>query len=203
MKIIRLYDNIISDRQAYAIAEMLREGEVIVWPTDTLYGIACDALNQKAVDRVCRIKGINSAKNDLSVICANISQASEYTRIDNKAFRLIRNNTPGPFTFLLQASNKLPRALKGRKTIGIRIPDFSDNRKIAEFLGNPVLNTSVSIDDFECTEFISPEIIADRYENLIDVFLTGQASGTKPSTVIDCTNNTFVIIREGVGNIIE
>lgn len=198
MKTIPLYDNGISDRQAIEIADMLRDGQVMVWPTDTFYGIACDIFNPKSVERLCRIKGVSPDKNIFSLICADISQASEYTRIGNEAFRLIRTNTPGPFTFILRANSKLPRALKGRKNIGIRIPAFSDARKIAETLGNPILSTSVRMDN---TDIIAPELIAEQYQNIADIFLIGPESGTLPSTVIDCTTPDFTVLREGAGEV--
>ena len=123
MKTIKIWNDSPSERQLDEIASLLNEGQVMIWPTDTLYGIACDALNVKAIDRICRLKGLNPEKTHLSIVASDIAQAAEYAKIDNKVFRLLKVNTPGPFTFLCRAASSLPRGFKGRKTVGVRIPD--------------------------------------------------------------------------------
>ncbi len=199
METIKLYSNGISETVARKVANLLKEGNVIIWPTDTLYGIACDALNPKAIERVCKIKRVNPEKNVLSIVCSDISQAAEYARIENDAFRLIKHNTPGPFTFILRSVSKLPKVFKGRKTVGIRIPDSESALAIAKALGNPILNASIDYSDED--EAREPELIADRYAGDIDYFLLGEEGKTQPSTIIDCTEGDLPILRQGLGQL--
>ena len=199
MERIRLWENGISDDQVRTVVESLRNGAVIIWPTDTIYGIACDALNPKAIDRICRLKRLNPDKNLLSIVCSDISQASEYARIENKAFKLMKNNVPGPYTFILKAASRLPNVFKGRKTVGIRIPDYFPARKIAEMLGNPLLNASVDFDDDDYAR--SPELIEEAYSGQCDMLLLGPEGRTTPSTIIDCTGSDLKIVRQGAGTI--
>mgnify|MGYP000181636322 FL=1 len=186
-----------SDRQLDEITRDLRSGQIMIWPTDTIYGIACDALNPKAIERICRLKGLNPEKNNLSIVCADISQAAEYARFDNRVFQMLRNNTPGPFTFLCRSISTLPRAFRGRKTVGIRIPACNTCIAIARRLGNPVLTTSIEFDDEDYA--IQPSLIAEAYYDRVDMFLEGENGGTEPSTTIDCTGDELEIVRQGIG----
>lgn len=197
MKTIRVWDNGVPRNVIDEIVRELRDGAIMVWPTDTLYGVACDALNPKAIDAVCRLKGLNPDKNTLSIVCSDISQASEYARIENEAFRLIKRLAPGPYTFILRAASRLPKAFKGRKTVGIRIPGYEPARAIADALGNPLLNTSIDFADEDYA--VSPGLIAEAYEGRADIMLEGPDGLTEPSTVIDCTTSDFTIVREGAG----
>lgn len=200
MKIIKIWNDSPSEKQLNEICELLKEDGVIIWPTDTLYGLACSALSVKAIERVCRIKGINPAKTDLSIVCCDISQASAYARIDNNCYRIIRENTPGAFTFLLKAASSLPKAFKGRKTVGIRIPDCMTDREIARALDLPVMTTSIN---FESDDYaVNPSLIAEAYEDLVDLMIEGDDGGTEPSTIVDCTSGEPEIIREGKGVLI-
>ena len=131
MRTVKIWNDTPSDRQLEEIAAWLKDGEVMIWPTDTLYGIACSALETKAIEQVCRLKGINPEKTHLSIVCPDIATAAQYARIDDKVYRLMRDLTPGPFTFLCRAASTLPRAFKGRKIVGIRIPDCATDRAIA------------------------------------------------------------------------
>lgn len=180
--------------------EAIRDGGVIIYPTDTLYAMGCDALSQKAVERLCAAKGINPAKQMLSVICSDLSMAALYARIDNRAFQILKRNTPGPFTFVLPAAPTLPKAFKGRKTVGIRIPDNEIARAITEMLGHPVLSASIASDG---DEIITPDqlelIPALDAELLID----GGDSDNLPSTVVDLTDSSSPeIIRQGKGELL-
>lgn len=186
-----------SDRQLDEITRDLRSGQIMIWPTDTIYGIACDALNPKAIERICRLKGLNPEKNNLSIVCADISQAAEYARFDNRVFQMLRNNTPGPFSFLCRSISTLPRAFRGRKTVGIRIPACNTCIAIARRLGNPVLTTSIEFDDEDYA--IQPSLIAEAYYDRVDMFLEGENGGTEPSTTIDCTGDELEIVRQGIG----
>lgn len=198
MDTIRIWDNGLSEAELDDIADRLREGQIMIWPTDTLYGIACDALNPKAIEGVCRLKRLNPEKNTLSIVCPDISTASEYARIDDKAYRLMRELTPGPYTFILRAASRLPRAFKSRKTAGIRIPDLELCRQLGHRLGNPLMNTSIDFDEEDYA--VSPELIAEAYSQQVDFMLQGPDGHTEPSTVIDCTSADFTLIREGAGD---
>ena len=197
MKTMKIWSDQPSDRQLDEITRDLRAGQIMIWPTDTIYGIACDALNPKAIERICRIKGLNPEKNNLSIVCADISQAAEYARFDNRGYQMLRSNTPGPFTFLCRSISTLPRAFRGRKTVGIRIPACNTCTAIARRLGNPVLTTSIEFEDEDCA--IQPSLIAEAYCDRVDMFLEGENGGTEPSTTIDCTGDELEIVRQGIG----
>lgn len=197
MKTIKIWNDNPAQNQIDEIVEALREGAVIVMPTDTLYAVAADALSVKAVEKVCRIKGLNPEKNTLSIICSDISQAAEYSKIDNSVFKLLKRFTPGPFTFLLKAAGKLPRAFKARKIVGIRIPDNAICTRIAEALGNPLITTSIEYDDEDYA--ISPTLIAEHYENKVDMMIEGEDGSVVPSTVVDLSEGSAEILRQGAG----
>lgn len=186
-------------RALNAAVEALRDGKIIIYPTDTLYALGCDALNNRAIERLCRIKGINPDKNTLSIVCGNMSQAAEYARIDNFAFKLLKHYLPGPFTFILPASTTLPKIFKGRKTVGIRIPDAEIDTALAEELGNPIMTTSIPVTN----DTADPRSIAELYKNNSDIALcidAGEAHDI-PSTIVDITDSRDPqIIRRGLGN---
>ncbi len=193
------------DPQARLIAqvvESLKNGGVIIYPTDTIYGLGCDINQPKAVERICRIKGIDPKKAQLSFICRDLSHLSDYTKsIDTPLYRVLKNNLPGPFTFILPASKQVPKILKTKKdTIGLRIPDNNISRAILEVLGNPILSASLPGEMVE--EYTDPEIIYEKFGKLVDFVIDGGPGGIIPSTVIDCTNNEFEIIRQGLGVLI-
>ena len=147
-----------ADARAVAEAvEVLKQGKIIIYPTDTVYALGCDALNARAVERLCRIKGLNPEKNLLSIVCADISQAAEYTRIDNRAFAVLKHNFPGPYTFILPAATKLPKVFRGRKSVGVRVPDNEFARALAESLGNPVMTSSVNTENIDAFEKLALE----------------------------------------------
>ena len=195
METIRIYNNKLNGRQLERAVEVLKDGGIIVMPTDTLYAVACDALNPKAVEKVCRLKGINQDKTNLSVVCSDISMASDYAKFDNQSFKLMKDNTPGPFTFLFRAASSLPRAFKGRKIVGIRIPDNEATRTLAEALGNPLLSTSITYEEDDYG--VNPELIAENYESSVELMIQGEEGSLMPSAIIDCTENPPVEIRQG------
>lgn len=200
MRILKMYESNINGRYMEQVITALRDGAIIIYPTDTLYAIGCDALNNKAIERICKLKGINSQRTSLSITCRDISQAAEYARIDNNAFRLLRENLPGAFTFILPAANTLPKAFKWRKTVGIRVPDNEIAREIAARLGNPILTTSISWDENEPDDGCEPQSIALNYEDSVDILIDGGTGSLIPSTVIDCLDSSSPeIIREGKG----
>lgn len=195
MKSLKIYNENIAENQIQQTIEVLKDGGLIIIPTDTLYAVACDALNSKAIEKVCKIKGINPEKTNLSILCDDISMVSEYAKFDNYAFKLMKENTPGPFTFLFRAASSLPRAFKGRKIVGIRIPDNEAVRKLVAALGNPLLSTSVSYEDSDYG--INPDLIEEAYEGKADLMIMGEDGKLQPSAIIDCTGNSPEIIREG------
>ncbi len=197
MKTMKIWNNEASDRQLSEICRDLENGQTMIMPTDTLYGLACDALNPKAIEKICRLKGINPDKTNLSIICSSISMAAEYARFDNYAFRLLKDLTPGPFTFLFRSAPTLPKAFKGRKTVGIRIPDNKLCHDIVERLGHPVMTTSIKYTDSDYA--ISPGLISEAYDNMVDFFLEGEDGETEPSTIVDCTGREPEIVRQGKG----
>lgn len=194
-----------TDRRVISEAvEAIRNGDIIIYPTDTLYAFGCDALNNRAIERLCRLKGLNPDKNLLSVVCADISQAAEYARVDNRAFKHLKTYLPGPYTFILPAATKLPKVFKGRKSVGIRIPDNAIARAIAEELGNPVMSSSVHVPDDadELAEMTDPHALALKYEGCPDIAfaIDGGEGGTVGSTIVDLLqSDTPTLLRQGAG----
>ena len=194
-----MYTSNINDRFMDEVIETLRDGGIVIYPTDTLYAIGCDALKNNAIERICKIKGINPQRTNLSIVCSDISQASQYARIDNRAFQLLRENLPGAFTFILPAASTLPKVFKGRKTVGIRVPDNVIACEIAARLGNPLLTTSIEWDD-DPEDGCNPQAIAMKYEDVVDIVIDGGNGELTPSTIVDCTDSAAPeIVREGKG----
>jgi len=194
MKTIKIWNDAPSERQVKEIAAILADGQTAILPTDTLYGIMCDALNPKAIEKICRLKGINPDKTNLSIICSDISMASEYSRINNKTFQLMKEMTPGAVTFLLRTASSLPRAFKGRKTVGVRIPDCTIARETAATLGHPLLTTSIEYADEDYAR--NPELIAEAYNDRVDLMVEGEEGDTEPSAIFDCTDDEPQMVRE-------
>ncbi|MBQ5409320.1 MAG: threonylcarbamoyl-AMP synthase [Muribaculaceae bacterium] len=199
MRVLPIIEDNINMRHIEDIVSVLRDGGIIVYPTDTVYAIGCDALNNQAIERICSLKAMKSAKTNLSIICSDISEVSQYAKFDNLQFRLMKNNLPGPFTFILPAMSKLPKAFKGRRTVGIRIPENKIATAIEQELGHPILTTSVPAqdDDYRC----EPELIAESLGNFVDIVVDSGRGGLIPSTVIDCTSGEPEIIRQGKGEL--
>ena len=197
----KLYAENPNPKQIEAIVKVLHEGGVIIYPTDTVYGIGCDIHNHKAVERIARIKGIKSEKAEFSFICRDLSHLSEYARqVPNTTFKLMKRNLPGPFTFILNASNKVPKILESKKkTVGIRIPDNQIVSAIVEQLGNPLLTTSVHFNVDMIEYATDPELIYEKYADTVDLVVDGGIGGTEFSTVVDCTGIDPVITRQGMG----
>lgn len=188
-------------RKIARAVEVLRSGGIIVYPTDTIYGIGCDLMNKKAVERLCKILDIKPQKLDLSFICNDLSHISEYVKhLETPAFKLLKKNLPGAFTFLLEASTKVPKILDvNKKTVGIRIPDHTIPRTIVAELGNPLITSSIKDDDLIREYTTDPEEIYEDFKNKVDLVIDGGASGNVPSTVVDLTGNDPVLIRQGLG----
>ncbi|MBE6312819.1 MAG: threonylcarbamoyl-AMP synthase [Bacteroidales bacterium] len=198
--LLKIYPENPNERDVQRIAEIVRNGGVIIFPTDTIYGIGCDIFNTKAVEKVCRIKGLDPNKNRLSFICNDLSQLSEFAKVDNRTFKLMRNCLPGPYTFILNGSSNLPKLFKNKKTVGIRIPDNNIIQTIVKELGHPMMTTSVKNDDDEVIEYISdPELIHEKYKKLVDIVIDGGYGEVQPSTIIDCTDEEPTLVRQGLG----
>lgn len=194
MNTVKIWNQKPSDNQLAEIASILEDGRIAIIPTDTMYALVCDATNMKAVERICRLKNINPEKTNLSILCSGISMASEYARIGDKGFELLKENTPGPYTILFRTVSSLPKAYKNRKVVGIRIPDNPIALGIVEHLGRPLLTSTIQYEDEDYAT--NPELIAEAYDNLIDLMVEGQRGEIKLSTVIDCTGDEPVVIRE-------
>ena len=201
INMIKLYDENPNQNTINKIVEVLRNGGVIVYPTDTVYALGCDIFQARAIEKICKIKGIDPHKAQFSVMCASLSDISEYTKMNDDTFKLIRRNTPGAFTFILNGNNKLPRLIKERKTIGIRIPDRNIVHTIVENLGNPILTTSFRDMNDETEYETNPELIEEKYGSLVDLVIDGGIGNTEVSTVIDCTTDDFEIIRQGIAEL--
>ncbi|MFN8208830.1 MAG: L-threonylcarbamoyladenylate synthase [Bacteroidales bacterium] len=198
--LIKIYPQNPNTREIEKVLDILNRGGVIIFPTDTVYGIGCDIYQHKAVERVAQIKGIKLEKADFSFIFADLSHLSEYTTgVTNPVFKLMKKNLPGPFTFILSASHNIPRIFKGKKkTIGIRVPDNPIILEIVKKLGHPMLTTSVHDED-EIIEYTTdPELIHEKFGNLVDLVIDGGFGNLTPSTVIDCTGDEPEILREGI-----
>lgn len=200
MKILKIYPGSINERHIAEAADALTDGRLVVYPTDTLYAIAADATNRRAIERLCRLKHLDPDRNLLSIVCCDLSQASEYVRIDNNAYRVVRRHLPGPFTFVLPASTRLPKMFKGRRTVGVRIPDNDIARALAEKLGRPLLTSSVDVNPDDPYMSTEPESIAMTLANDVEIIIDGGSGGTEPSTVVDITEpDEPVIVRQGAG----
>ena len=198
---IKLYPDNPDMKAIDNIVSLLRDGGIIIYPTDTVYAIGCDIRQARAVERICHFKKIDSKKARFTMLCDDISSASEYARIDNDTFKLLKANLPGPFTFILNGSSRLPKLLKNRNTIGIRIPDNNIIRTIVRELGNPMLTTSLkNLDmqsDYEPEYETDPELIEEKYGKIVDMVIDGGIGSTIASTVVDCTGDGIEIVRQG------
>ncbi len=200
--LIKIYPENPNPREVKKVAQIIDNGGVVIYPTDTIYGIGCDITKPKAVARLAKIQGLDMDKAFFSFIFSDLSQISEYTKpLSNPAFKLIKRNTPGAFTFIFEANSNIPKQFKTRrKTIGVRFPDNAVIQAIVTELGRPILSSSVHDVEDEVSEYITdPELIHERYGNLVDAVIDGGYGDNQPSTVIDCTTDEFEIIREGKG----
>lgn len=191
-------------RKIEKAVEVLRDGGVIIYPTDTVYGIGCDIYNKDAVERVARIKGVDSSKNNFSFICNDLSHISEYVRnIPTPLFKVMKKTLPGPYTYILRSSSKVPKVIDSKKkTVGIRVPDHPIPRMIVESLGNPIITTSIHDEDEVIEYSTDPELIYEKFSKLVDIIIDGGPGNNIASTVVDCTDeNETKIVREGMGDL--
>lgn len=200
--LIKLYSDNPNAREMQKIVAALRDGETVIYPTDTIYGIGCDALNVRAVEKICQLKGIDPQKSNLSIICNDLSNISEYAKVSNANFKLMRRNLPGPFTFILPTTSTLPRIYKNRKTVGIRVPANAIIQDLVSMLGNPILSTTIKDENDEVEYTTNPELIYEKWADFADIVIDGGIGGMEPSTVVDCTGDEPVIVRQGKGDLI-
>lgn len=187
------------------VVASIRKGGLIIYPTDTVYGLGCDIHNKHAVEKIIQLKKLDPKKINLSFICHDLSQIAEYTRnLPTHIFKEIKRTLPGPYTFILPASSKVPNILDTKKhTVGIRIPDHNIPREIVKELGNPIITTSLKDEDDELEYYTNPELIFEKYRNIVDIVIDGGIGNTIPSTIIDCSQGEFDVIREGLGDVSE
>ncbi|HBL74554.1 MAG: threonylcarbamoyl-AMP synthase [Bacteroidetes bacterium GWF2_42_66] len=199
--LVKIYDENPDPKQVRKVVEVLRNGGLIIYPTDTVYGLGCDITNARAVEKVARIKGVDVEKSNFSFICSDLSHLSDFTKpISSPIFKIIKKYSPGPFTFILNANNNVPKYFKGKKkTVGIRVPDNNIIHEIVKELGNPIMSSSVHDED-EILEYTTdPELIEEKYANMVDLVIDGGYGGNIPSTILDCTDDFPVIVRQGKG----
>lgn len=187
-------------RNIKTAVDALRKGGVVIYPTDTIYGLGCDIFNTQAIERIQRIKGGDARKTEFSFICADLSHLSEYARsIPTPVFRILKQHLPGPYTFILEASREVPKLLKSKKdTVGIRVPDHAIAQSLVRELGHPIMSISLPMDE-DVSYYTDPEMIHDRFGKLVDLVLDGGAGSLTPSTVVDLTGDEPLLIREGAG----
>ncbi|HUH47447.1 MAG TPA: L-threonylcarbamoyladenylate synthase [Arenibacter sp.] len=199
---IKIYPENPNPREINRVVEVLRKGGLIIYPTDTVYGLGCDITNTKALEKIARIKGVKLAKANWSFICADLSNLSDYVRqIDTATFKILKRALPGPYTFILPGNNNLPKEFKKKKTVGIRVPDNNIARTLVEVLGNPIISTSIRDED-ELLEYTTdPELIYEKWQNLVDVVIDGGYGDNMASTVIDLSEGEPIVVREGKGSL--
>ena len=200
--LIKLYEDSPNPRVVQKIANALREGGLIIYPTDTVYAIGCDIFHARAVEKICKIKQEDPRKANLSFICQDLSHLSEFARVNTGTFKLMKRNLPGPFTFILDGNNNLPKLFKLKKTVGIRIPDNRIVEAIVRELGNPLLSMTLHDQDDQIEYTTDPELIDERYGNQVDLVIDGGIGGIQMSTIVDCTGDAPEIIRQGKGTLI-
>jgi tRNA threonylcarbamoyl adenosine modification protein (Sua5/YciO/YrdC/YwlC family) len=201
-QLIKIYDDNPNQKDLKRIADAMRGGALVIYPTDTVYGLGCDITNKTALEKIARIKGVKLEKANFSFICEDLSNLSDYTsQIDSHTFKILKRNLPGPYTFILPGNNNLPAVFKKKKTVGIRVPDNKIATELVRLLGNPIISTSIKDDD-EIIEYTTdPSLIAEKWDKLVDYVIDGGYGGNIGSTVIDLTGDEPVLLREGKGSV--
>jgi len=201
-QLIKIYPENPNPKTIQNVVDVLKDGGLVIYPTDTVYGLGCDITNVKALERIAKIKGIKLEKSNFSFICEDLSNLSDYVKqIDTTTFKILKRALPGPYTFILPGSKNLPNPFKKRKTVGIRVPDNSIILELVKVLGNPIVSTSIRDDDDILEYTTDPELIFEKWRNLVDVVIDGGYGDNEASTVIDLSGDMPEIVREGKGNL--
>lgn len=202
-RLLKIHPQNPEERKILEVVECLNDGGVVIYPTDTVYGIGCSIYNSKAIEKICRIKNVKP--NSLSFICYDLSDISEYTsHLSTPVFKVMKKALPGPFTFILQSSSKVPKILNtNKKTVGIRVPNHNITRMLVKELGNPIITTSIRDEDEIIEYSTDPELIYEKFEKLVDIVIDAGYGGNVASTIVDCTQSEFEVIREGAGSLYE
>jgi tRNA threonylcarbamoyl adenosine modification protein (Sua5/YciO/YrdC/YwlC family) len=199
---IKIYEENPNEREIDKVVSILKKGGLIIYPTDTVYGLGCDITNMKAMEKVAKIKGVKLEKANFSFICYDLSNLSDYIKqIDTPTYKILKKALPGPYTFILSSNNNLPKAFKNKKTVGIRIPDNNIIRELVKKLGNPIVSTSIYDEDDLIEYTTDPELIFEKWENFVDVVIDGGYGDNTPSTVVDLSEGEITILRKGKGSI--
>jgi len=201
-KFIKIYPDNPNEKEIQKVVKILKDGGLVIYPTDTVYGLGCDITNTKALERIAKIKGIKLEKANFSFVYNDLSNISDYVKsLDTSSFKILKRALPGPYTFILEGNNNLPKEFKKKKTVGIRVPDNSIALELVKQLGNPIVSTSI-YDDDELIEYTTdPELIFEKWQNKVDVVIDGGYGDNTASTIIDLTGNEPEVIREGKGSI--
>lgn len=198
--LLKLYEKNNNREDLQQVIDILNDGGIIIYPTDTMYAIGCHGLKERAIERICQLKNIDPKKNNLSIICYNLSSISEYAKVDNNTFKLMKRNLPGAFTFILNGTSRLPKIFRNRKEVGIRMPDNEIIREISRLLDAPIMTTTLPHDDSEDIEYSTdPELIDEKFGSIVDLVIDGGIGGVEGSTVVDCTNGDAEVVRQGKG----
>jgi tRNA threonylcarbamoyl adenosine modification protein (Sua5/YciO/YrdC/YwlC family) len=201
-ELIKIYNENPNEREIDKVVKVLQKGGLIIYPTDTVYGLGCDITNTKAMEKVAQLKGIKLDKANFSFICYDLSNLSDYVKqIDTPVYKILKKALPGPYTFVLPSSTNLPKAFKNKKTVGIRIPDNNIIRELVKKLGNPIVSTSIYDEDDLLEYTTDPELIYEKWENSVDIVIDGGAGSNIPSTVIDLSEGEITVLREGKGSV--
>ncbi|TAE74210.1 MAG: threonylcarbamoyl-AMP synthase [Bacteroidetes bacterium] len=199
---LKIYPENPDEKKIQSVVECLKNGGVIIYPTDTVYGIGCDIFQQKAVERICQIKNVLPQKSNLSFVCYDLSNIAEYARVEDNVFKVMKKALPGAFTFILKASSKAPKIVNSKKkTVGIRVPDNNIARLIVKELGSPILSSSVKDDDEIIEYSTDPELIYEKFKYQVDIIIDGGFGNHTASTIVDCSEGDFDLVREGLGDI--
>lgn len=199
---VKLYNENPNSKEIAKVVNVLKNGGLVIYPTDTVYGLGCDITNAKAMEKIAKIKGIKLEKANFSFICNDLSHLSDYVKqIDTPTYKILKRSLPGAYTFVLQAINNLPRGFKKKKTVGIRVPDNNIARTIVKELGNPIVSTSIRDEDEVIEYTTDPELIFEKWQNIVDVVIDGGYGDNQPSTIIDLTTNKPEVLREGKGSL--
>lgn len=201
-ELIRIYEENPNPKDIKKVVKVLRDGGLIIYPTDTVYGLGCDITNTSALEKIAQIKGVKLDKANFSFICENLSNLSDYVKqIDTQTFKILKRTLPGPYTFILPGNSNLPNVFKKKKTVGIRVPNNNICKAIVRELGNPIVSTSIRDEDEVIEYTTDPELILEKWDNLVDIVIDGGYGDNIPSTVIDLTTSSPEVIRQGKGSI--